>query len=920
MDEVALSRVAVLPEPGDNVGVVTRTLHAGSRVTAALAGTQVELRLPNTVLEGHRVAVRDVKAGEPLLSWSTPFAVAARDLAVGDYICTPSSLEALLARGVEGLPAVASARNVPMDPYRLDPALLHVGDQAPYIHDERTFFGFGRAQGVAGTRNHIAVIAASSRGSAFVTELARRFDGRRTADFDGVVAVAHTEGGEDTTPNNLSMVLSTLAGFLIHPNVGAVMLVDEPGGVVDGGAVQRRARELGLPPVACPHTYFTRRGAFTDDIAAAVAQVEQWIEQIAVQRRTPQPVADLRIALQCGGSDAFSGISANPLAGAIAREVVRRGGGAVLAETDELIGAEGYVLENVRSEEVAVRFLRAIESFKDRVSWHGHTAEGNPSGGNVYRGLYNIVLKSVGAARKRDRAMRLDHVVDYGEPLPGPGFVFMDSPGNDLESVAGQVASGSTLVLFTTGNGSITNFPFVPTLKVVTTTDRFELLRDEMDIDAGRYLTGTPMDELTDAAFELTVDVASGRRTAGEKAGHSQVSLWREWRQSSAREGIAISPDGRTARHLSELPAEDRDALLEGVPLAAHESRPPLPVAPDLHFTALRGDRRPVPEQVALLLPTSLCSGQVALQLSRTAEQEGWLAGLVSRVVALPHTEGCGVTSGAAEETFLRTMIGHLVHPHVRLALLLEHGCEKTHNDYFRHRLVQAGADPDRYGWASIQRDGGIAAVTARVHDWVSSTAAQIEPMTEVPGSLGDLAVGLEARGPVEERVSQALAVVGSWIVQAGGTVLLSSRGSLIADEEFRRLAFGSPDPVQPTLAHGQRPAAAGWHVMRMPGTDWLETATGMAGCGAQLTLAHVSGGSLTSSRMVPLIQVSVDPATVASRGDDLDAVLSGDHEQVARGAVAVLRSVASREWEPRGRAAGDIGFQITRGLLGTSM
>ena len=919
-EPVALARVAILPEPGDNVGVVTSTLPAGTRVRAHMGDSPTELTLPNTVLEGHRVAVRRVKAGEPLLSWSTPFAVAERDLSVGDYICTPSSLAALLARGVEGLPAAASARNVPMDPYRLDPARLHIGDQVPLVHDGRTFHGYERAHGVAGTRNHIVVIAASSRGSAFVTELARRFEGHRTEAFDGVVAVAHTEGGEDTTPNNLSMVLSVLAGFMVHPNVGAVMLVDEPGAVVDGGAVQRRALELGLPPVAVPHAYFTRRGAFTDDIDAAAAQVEQWVAEVAAARRTPQPVADLRIALQCGGSDAFSGISANPLAGAMAREVVRRGGGAVLAETDELIGAEGYVLENVRSEEVALRFQQAVESFKERVSWHGHTAEGNPSGGNVYRGLYNIVLKSVGAARKRDRAMRLDHVVDYGEPLPGPGFAFMDSPGNDLESVAGQVASGSTLVLFTTGNGSITNFPFVPTLKVVTTTDRFELLRHEMDIDAGRYLTGTPMEELTDAAFELMVDVASGLLTAGERAGHSQVSLWREWRQSSAREGIAISPDGRTARHLTELPAEDRDALLEGVPLPVHDVGTPLPPVPDLHITALRGDRKPVPEQVALLLPTSLCSGQVALQLSRTAEEEGWLAGLVSRVVALPHTEGCGVTSGAAEETFVRTMIGHLVHPHVRLALLLEHGCEKTHNDYFRHRLVEAGADPDRYGWASIQRDGGIAAVAARVRDWIGSAAAQLEPMTETSGRLGDLAVGLEARGPVTERVSQALALVGSWIVRAGGTVLLSSHGSLVADEVFRRLAFGSPHPVQPTLAHGQTPTSAGWHVMRMPGTDWLETATGMAGCGAQLMLAHVSGATLTSSRMVPLIQVSVDPATVASRGHDLDAVLTGDYEEVARGAVAAVRAVASRQVEPQGRAAGDVGFQITRGLLGTSM
>jgi len=912
--------VAILPAPGDNAGVVTRTVPAGTRVLVHRDGEPVTVTLPHTVLEGHRIVVRPVAAGGALLSWSTPFALAERDLEVGDYVCTPSSLEALRGRGVEGLPAVASARNVPMDPYRLDPATLTRGEQAGPVHDDRTFLGFARPHTVAGTRNHIVLIAATSRSGAFVTELARRFEGRETDRFDGVVPVAHTEGGEQDEPNNLDVVLAVLAGFMVHPNVGAVMLVDEPGSAVDAAAVQGRAKELGLPPLAVPHAFFTRSGSFTDDLARARAEVEGWVDQVAAQRRTPQPVSDLRVALQCGGSDAFSGISANPLAGAIGREAVRRGGTAVLAETDELIGAEAYVLENVRSEEVARRFVRSVESFKERVSWHGHTAEGNPSGGNIYRGLYNIVLKSIGAARKRDRSMRLDHVVDYGHPLPGPGFAFMDSPGNDLESVAGQMATGCTLVLFTTGNGSVTNFPFVPTLKLVTTTARYALLSHEMDIDAGRYLTGTPMEELAREGFDLTVEVASGRRTAGERAGHSQVSIWREWRQTGPRAGIAISPDGRVGRNLGDLPAEERDALLEGAPVPVTPHRVDLPAAPDLGFTALECDGRRVPEQVALLLPTSLCSGQIALRLARQAEEEGWLGGTVSRVVALPHTEGCGVSSGSAEETFVRTMIGHLVHPHVRLGLLLEHGCEKTHNDYFRNRLVEAGADPDRYGWASIQGDGGIAAVGERVRDWLRATAQPLDHGRPAAASLADLAVGLEVRGPTTPQSCRTLGLVGSWIVAAGGTVLLSSRGGLLADPGFRRLAFGSTDPVTATLAHGQRPAAPGWHVMRMPGTDWLEVATGMAACGAQMLLAHVTGGSVTSPRLVPLVQVTSDAETAALCADDVDAVLTGGSEQMGHAAVAALRAVASREVEPRARAAGDLGFQITRGLLGTSM
>ena len=177
------------------------------------------------------------------------------------------------------------------------------------------------------------------------------------------------------------------------------------------------------------------------------------------------------------------------------------------------------------------------------------------------------MLKSIGAARKLPREVRLDHVIDYGEPLPGNGYIFMDSPGNDLESVAGQIGSGCNLIFFTTGNGSITNFPFVPTLKFVTTSARYERLHAEMDVDAGRYLTGTSMADLTAETFDLTVRVASGEPSAGERAGHSQVSIWRNWKQSGPREGISITTDGRMSRKLADLPAEDRDAPLDGLPL-----------------------------------------------------------------------------------------------------------------------------------------------------------------------------------------------------------------------------------------------------------------------------------------------------------------------------------------------------------------
>ena len=312
MSPVQFSDIAVLPEPGDNVAIATRTLQPGTVVVHD--GEQVSL--PHTVLEGHRFVTTPIGKGEPLLSWSTPFARAQRDLVVGDCVCTPSSLGNLQARGVSGLPASATAANVSLDPFRLDESALHLGAQVDPVEEPATFLGYAREHGAAGTRNHVAVIGATSRSGAFVTELARRlaqdqppgFDG-----FDGVVPVAHTEGGEERTPNNIHLLLRTMAGFLLNPNVGAVMLVDEPDGVVTGNSVRAYMGEHGYPEITVPHAFFTRTGAFSDDLGRAAQIIAPWLERIAAQRRTEQPLTDLRIGMQCGGSDAFSGISANPL-------------------------------------------------------------------------------------------------------------------------------------------------------------------------------------------------------------------------------------------------------------------------------------------------------------------------------------------------------------------------------------------------------------------------------------------------------------------------------------------------------------------------------------------------------------------------------------------------------------------------------
>ena len=326
-----------------------------------------------------------------------------------------------------------------------------------------------------------------------------------------------------------------------------------------------------------------------------------------------------------------------------------------------------------------------MKIFKARAAHHGASAEGNPSGGNNYRGLYNITLKSIGAARKKDPDVRLDKVLDYGAPMDDSGYYFMDSPGNDLESIAGQVASGCNAIFFITGNGSITNFPFVPTLKFVTTSGRFRMLENEMDVNAGRYNDGEPMASLGQETFDLTLKVASGQRSKGELAGHAQVQIWRDWPQTDT----------------SQLETIKRAAKPVGDPLTVRAGDPLR-----LSINAYATDSGYTCDQVGLVMPTSLCSGQVARLIADHLNTRDNAKQGVSRYVALVHTEGCG--SANSEGLFLQTVLGHLQHRFTRRAVLLEHGCERTHNDAMRHYLTGQGIGLERLGFASVQMDGGI--------------------------------------------------------------------------------------------------------------------------------------------------------------------------------------------------------------------
>ncbi|MEE8434080.1 MAG: UxaA family hydrolase, partial [bacterium] len=552
-------------------------------------------------------------------------------------------------------------------------------------------------------------------------------------------------------------------------------------------------------------------------------------------------------------------------------------------------------------------FLKKIAVFKERAAWHGHSAEGNPSAGNQYRGLYNIVLKSIGAARKKHPDVRLDYVIDYAQPMSEPGYYFMDSPGNDLESIAGQVASGANLILFITGNGSITNFPFVPTLKYVTTTGRWEMLSNEMDVNAGRYQDGTPMEALGAECFEQVLAVASGQQSLGEKAGHSQVSIWRDWRQTG--------PGGIDAILQRPKPS--------GAPL------PVLPAGPGGGAETFRGFRNGSgisADRVGLIFPTSLCSAKVAGMIADDLNQKGTAGDAVSRYVALAHTEGCGAAPGYSLELLVRTVKGHLGHPMVGRALVLEHGCEQTVNDTMREFLETEGLDVSRLGWASIQMDGGIAQVMEKAEKWFSETLKNDGQPQAAEAGLEHLRLGLTAGGDVDDGLAAAMAGVARAVAGAGGLVVVPENASLLASDAFRQGLLADPGSAAPSLGYGEPAANNGLHIMETPTDHAVETLTGLGATGVEVMLACLAGAPMQGHPMIPLLQVSNHPATVKRFGKDLDLSLTemGGEEaagkDITRAILERVLEVASRRYVPRLTSQGNTDFQLTRGWLGLSL
>jgi arabinonate dehydratase len=488
--------------PDDDVVIARRPLLAGSRLAE-----EGNLPVAEAIAAGHKIATRRVAAGSAVHRYGQIIGVATNDIEPGHHVHTHNLAMTDFARdyaiGVDARPTV------------YEPVPAH-------------FMGIVRADGRVATRNYIGILTSVNCSATAARAIADRF--RRDIhpeelgpypNVDGVVALTHSDGcAVDAEGEAMVILRRTLAGYARHPNFSHVLLL---GLGCEANQIDRLLSDHGLLSMSNLYPFTIQgTGGTVKTIERGVAKVREYLAESNQVRRTSVPVSHLKLALECGGSDGYSGITANPALGAAADLLVRHGGTVMLSETPEIYGAEHLLTRRAVSRAIGEKLIARIRWWEGHVKRHGGELNNNPSAGNKAGGLTTVLEKSLGGITKAGTT-NLVEVYEYAEPVTSPGFVFMDTPGYDPVAVTGQVAGGANLICFTTGRGSAFGFVPAPSLKLATNTALWHRQQDDMDINCGGIADGTDsIDAVGARIFQLILDCASGTKSKSELLGYGQ--------------------------------------------------------------------------------------------------------------------------------------------------------------------------------------------------------------------------------------------------------------------------------------------------------------------------------------------------------------------------------------------------------------
>jgi altronate hydrolase len=478
----------------DDVAVALRPIAKGERLQIGSDWIEAQEAIPY----GHKIAIRARSRGEKVRKFGWPIGAMKADVQPGEHVHDHNV--ATLLSGVEG--------------YSYEPLAEEPLDSPSTLH----FDGYRRADGRVGTRNEIWILPTVGCVARTADKIAVVAHARHSTLIDGVYAFTHPFGCSQLG-DDLAGTRSVLAALACHPNAGGVLLV---GLGCESNQLDRLIEEI--PGNLRGRVRTLRAQGVEDEVQEGLASVDGLVATASLARREKVGLSELVLGLKCGGSDGFSGLTANPLVGRMADQVVAAGGTAILSEIPEVFGAERLLMARARDRHVFDGIVGVVNDFKRYFLAHNEPVSENPSPGNIAGGITTLEEKSLGAVQKAGRA-RVEDVLRYGERVRRRGLTLLEAPGNDAVSCTALAAAGATVILFTTGRGTPLGFP-VPTVKIASNSDLAQRKRGWIDFDAGRVLE-EGIEPVAGSLLERIAGIASGQQTAAERNGEREIAIWK---------------------------------------------------------------------------------------------------------------------------------------------------------------------------------------------------------------------------------------------------------------------------------------------------------------------------------------------------------------------------------------------------------